>query len=59
MTLVVTVVVTFGCDVWLELGIGFGNCDGELGWGIGMGVRFGIGIGDWGLGLEIGCVFWF
>ena len=59
MTLVVTFVLTFGCDFWLELGIGigdqnwgsklgigFGNRYWGLGLGIGMGVRLGIWIGN-------------
>ena len=35
--------MTFVCDFWLELGIGMV-----------VGLRLGIGIGDWDLGLEIG-----
>ena len=58
--------MTFGCDFWLELGIG--------NWGLGIGIgnwNWGmeLGIGDWewggigdmelgrGLGLGIGCDF--
>ena len=45
MTLVVTFVVTFGCDFLLELGIGIG--DWGLGWVWDRGLGFGIGIKDW------------
>ena len=52
MTFAVTLVVTFGCYFWLELGIGMGDLDrgngiGDWNWGLGL------GIGDWGLRIEI------
>ena len=56
-----TLVVTFGCNFWVELGTGIGDrdCRSELGirfgnWGLGLGIRIGNLDWDWDHESELG-----
>ena len=46
--------MTFGCDFWLELGIGIGDRNWGLGLGNMIGHWDGGEIGDWDLKLGLG-----